>query len=96
MKVQTYTADSLTLASDRPQFVIGPGTPWSGRRLHDLYAEAAMPWEWYPELADLAAEVGIELFSSPFDASAVDVALPLQITIARCSRGYMLRRQNEF
>jgi N-acetylneuraminate synthase len=72
VKLQTYTPDTMTLASDRPEFVVGPGNPWSGRRLHDLYAEAAMPWEWYGELADEGRRHGITVFSSPFDASAVD------------------------
>ncbi len=72
VKLQTFTADSMTLDLDLPHFVVGPGTPWSGRRLHDLYREAAMPWEWYPEIATVADEVGIVLFSSPFDARSVD------------------------
>lgn len=72
VKVQTYTADSMTLDVDRPEFLVGPGNPWTGRRLHDLYAEAAMPWEWYDQLADAARHHGVHLFSSPFDAAAVD------------------------
>lgn len=72
VKVQTYTADTMTLDSADPRFIVGPGNPWSGRRLHELYAEAAMPWDWYPALAARAAEVGIILFSTPFDATAVD------------------------
>ena len=72
VKLQTFTADSMTLDLDTPQFVVGPGNPWSGRRLHDLYREAAMPWEWYPEIAAAAAEAGVILFSSPFDAVSVD------------------------
>jgi N-acetylneuraminate synthase len=72
VKVQTYTADTMTLDAEGDQFVVGDGTPWTGRRLHDLYAEAAMPWEWYPTLAQAAADCGVVLFSSPFDATAVD------------------------
>ena len=72
VKLQTFTADTMTLDSDLPHFVVGPGNPWSGRRLHDLYAEAAMPWEWYDELAAVGASVGVDVFSSPFDATAVD------------------------
>ncbi len=72
VKLQTYTADTLTLDSDRPCFVVPEGSPWAGRTLHDLYAEAAMPWEWQPRLAEVAADLGLALFSTPFDATAVD------------------------
>ncbi len=72
IKLQTYTADTLTLASDRECFRISGGTLWDGRTLHELYQEAYMPWEWQPKLKTLADEVGIHLFSSAFDASAVD------------------------
>jgi pseudaminic acid synthase len=71
VKLQTYTADTLTIDSDAPPFLIGAGTPWEGRTLHELYEEACTPWEWYPQLADAAAAHGMELFSTPFDASAV-------------------------
>lgn len=70
VKLQTFTADSMTL--DLDTLVVGPGNPWSGRRLYDLYREAAMPWDWYPEIATAAAEAGVILFSSPFDAVSVD------------------------
>jgi len=72
VKLQTYTADTLTLDSDHPAFRVGGGTLWEGRRLHDLYAEAYTPWEWQPKLMARAKELGIDLFSSPFDATAVD------------------------
>ena len=72
VKLQTYTADSLTIDSDAPRFVVGPGNPWTGRRLYELYQQAAMPWEWYPRIAETAAEVGIVLFSTPFDRAAVE------------------------
>src|SRR5689334_21894888 len=62
VKLQTYTPDTMTLDSDRPQFVVGPGNPWSGRRLHDLYAEAAMPWDWYDAIADEGALNDIIVF----------------------------------
>ncbi len=72
VKLQTYTADTMTLETDAEHFVIRQGTIWDGRTLHDLYQEAYTPWEWQPELKRLADSLGISLFSTPFDASAVD------------------------
>ncbi len=72
VKVQTYTADTLTIVADRPEFMLGSETLWSGRSLHSLYGEAAMPWEWQPELKELAQSLGLQFFSSPFDASSID------------------------
>jgi N-acetylneuraminate synthase len=72
VKLQTYTPDTLTMKSDRECFRIGKGTLWQGRTLYDLYGEAYMPWEWQPRLKKVADELGIDLFSSPFDATAVD------------------------
>lgn len=72
IKLQTYTADTITIAADRPEFRIGSGTVWDGRTLHDLYAEAATPWEWHEPLQRAATDRGLHFFSSPFDASAVD------------------------
>lgn len=70
VKVQTYTADTITLKSDAPDFRAREA--WAGRTLHDLYAEASMPWEWQIDLAKEAAAAGVEFFSSPFDATAVE------------------------
>lgn len=72
VKVQTYTADTLTIACDNEFFRIGGGTLWDGRTLHDLYQEAFMPWEWQPKLQAVANQLGLDFFSTPFDASAVD------------------------
>lgn len=72
VKLQTYTADTLTLDADQPWFRIGKGTLWKGRRLHDLYREAYTPWAWQPKLMRAGRRLGLDVFSSPFDASAVD------------------------
>lgn len=71
IKLQAYTADSLTLDCDAPDFTIQADTPWKGRRLHGLYAEAATPYAWFPELFALARRLGLAPFASPFDAEAV-------------------------
>src|SRR5271166_3442041 len=72
VKLQTYTPDTITISSDREEFRIGGGTIWDGRTLHDLYAEAYTPWDWQPRLKKLADDLGMDLFSSAFDATAVD------------------------
>ena len=72
VKLQTYTADTMTLDSDAEPFVIRQGTIWDGRTLHELYQEACTPWEWQPELKRWAGELGISLFSTPFDPTSVD------------------------
>ena len=79
VKLQTYTPDTMTLDIERPEFSIGTGTLWEGRRLHELYAEAATPWEWHPELVRVGNALGLHVFSSPFDASAVDFLEGLDI-----------------
>lgn len=73
LKFQTYTADTLTLDSDRDDFVIrDEKSLWDGRRLHDLYQEAHTPWEWHADLFAAAAEHGVMAFSTPFDETAVE------------------------
>jgi len=72
IKLQTYTADTLTLRCDKEYFRIGGGTPWDGRMLYDLYEEACTPWAWQPKLKVIANELGLDLFSTPFDPTAVD------------------------
>lgn len=72
VKIQTYTADTLTIDSDAEPFRIGAGTVWEGRNLYSLYQEAFTPWEWHEALFSEADKVGIQLFSTPFDDTAVD------------------------
>src|SRR5882724_7387317 len=72
VKLQTYTADTITLRSDNEFFQIHGGTLWDGRTLHDLYQEAFTPWDWQPKLKKIAEDLGMHLFSSAFDGSAVD------------------------
>ncbi len=72
IKLQTYTADTLTLDSDNEDFIIKGGTLWDDKKLYDLYKEAYLPWEWHKELFRYARKIGIDIFSSPFDKSAVD------------------------
>ena len=71
IKFQAYTADSITLDSQNPGFVIEGESLWTGRRLHDLYAEASTPYAWFPELFALARAEGITPFATPFDVAAV-------------------------
>lgn len=71
IKLQTYTADTITIDSNKEDFIIND-TIWSGRKLHELYQEAYTPWEWHERLFKVAEEEGLICFSSPFDKSAVD------------------------
>jgi len=72
IKLQTYTADTLTLDCKKDDFMISGGTLWDGKSLYKLYQEAYTPWEWHKELFDYARDINIDIFSSPFDKSAVD------------------------
>lgn len=71
IKLQTYTADTITIDSRKDDFLI-KGTIWEGKNLHDLYKEAFTPWEWHAEIMQVAKEEGLVCFSSPFDFSSVD------------------------
>lgn len=72
VKIQTYTADTLTLNCTNEFFRIGKGTQWEGKNLYDLYGEAYTPWDWQPELQKIAHDTGLDFFSTPFDPTAVD------------------------
>lgn len=72
VKLQTYTADTLTINCSRPEFTISNGSLWDGQTFYDLYSSAYTPWEWQPILKKAADEMGLMLFSTPFDKTAVD------------------------
>lgn len=73
IKLQTYTPDTMTIRSDKEYFRISEGTLWGGRTLYDLYSEAYMSWDWQPKLKIVAEDIGIDLFSTAYDSSAVDL-----------------------
>ena len=72
IKIQTYTADTITLDCNKPDFQVNSGTMWDGVTLHQLYEQAYTPWEWHKAIFDEAKRVGIDCFSTPFDKTAVD------------------------
>jgi len=72
IKLQTYTADTITIDCDSEHFRINQGTIWDGKTLYKLYQEAYTPWEWQPKLKEIANSIGLVCFSSPFDNTAVD------------------------
>lgn len=73
IKLQTYTADTITLNVRKDDFKLKQGTIWDGKYLYDLYKEAHTPWEWHPQLFEAAKAEGLICFSSPFDKTAVDL-----------------------
>lgn len=79
IKLQTYTPDTITIASDATSFRAGSGSLWEGTTLHELYREAYTPWEWQPRLKALADSLGMDCFSSPFDPTAVDFLMTMDV-----------------
>ena len=72
VKLQTYTPDTITIDCNNKYFRLGKGTLWEGQNLYELYNNAHTPWEWQPKLKKIANGIGLDLFSTPFDSSAVD------------------------
>ncbi|RXI47033.1 pseudaminic acid synthase [Clostridium tetani] len=81
IKLQTYTADTITIDCDNEYFQITQGTIWDGTTLHKLYQEAYIPWEWQPKLKKIAEEEGLICFSSPFDKTAVDFLEEMDVPV---------------
>lgn len=79
VKLQTYTPDTLTIDCRTPPFRVGSGTLWEGQYLYELYGQAYTPWEWQPKLKKIANELGLDLFSTPFDDSAVDFLEKMEV-----------------
>ena len=79
VKLQTYTADSITLDCDDECFQINEGTIWDGTTLYKLYQEAYTPWDWQPKLKEEANRLGLECFSSPFDLTSVDFLVKMDV-----------------
>jgi pseudaminic acid synthase len=81
VKIQTYTPETMSINCDNEYFRIGKGSIWEGRNLYDLYREAYTPWDWQPRLKKISNEIGIDLFSTPFDASAVDFLEQMEVPL---------------
>jgi pseudaminic acid synthase len=82
VKIQTYTADTITLNVDSPAFRISDGHElWGSRKLYDLYQEAHTPWEWHEPIFELARDLGMLAFSTPFDETAVDFLESLDVPL---------------
>ena len=79
VKLQTYTPDTITIQSRQEYFRVGGGTLWDGRTLYELYGEAYTPWEWQPKLKQVANDLGMDLFSSAFDPTAVDFLEKMEV-----------------
>lgn len=84
VKLQTYTADTMTINSNKSDFIISdPSSPWFGRSLYGLYEEAYTPWEWHEPIFSRCKELGIGCFSTPFDGSSVDFLMGLNVPVIK-------------
>jgi N-acetylneuraminate synthase len=81
IKLQTYTPDTMTIPCDSKPFRVGTGTLWAGRNLYELYGEACTPWAWQPKLKEVADRIGLDLFSTAFDVSAVDFLEQMDVPV---------------
>ncbi|KKL45255.1 hypothetical protein LCGC14_2357520, partial [marine sediment metagenome] len=81
IKLQTYTADTLTIDCNNEYFRINQDTLWDGKTLYDLYQQAFTPWEWHKELKEVAENLGLVFFSTPFDNTAVDFLESLDVPV---------------
>ena len=94
IKLQTYTPDTITINHDNPEFIVNGGI-WNGRKLYDLYEEAHTPWEWHEQLFRYAEEIGITIFSSPFDSTAVDFLENLNCKAYK-RQDFLIKSKNKF
>lgn len=85
IKVQTYTPDTMTIDSDRPEFRHEAGSLWEGKTLYELYGEAYMPWEWQPELKKIAEDLGLVFFSTAYDRTSVDFLAGMDVPAIKIS-----------
>ena len=81
VKLQTYTADTITIDSDKKYFQVKVNKAWKGQTLHSLYQKAYTPWEWQPKLKEYGEKKGLVVFSTPFDNTAVDFLEDLNVKI---------------
>lgn len=81
VKLQTYTPDTITIDCDNDFFRIRKGTVWEGKNLYTLYSEAFTPWEWQPRLKRIANDIGLDLFSTPFDFSSIDFLEEMDVPV---------------
>jgi pseudaminic acid synthase len=81
IKLQTYTPDTITIKSQKNDFLISNNSIWDGMYLYDLYNEAYTPWEWHRELFEISKDLGLECFSTPFDKTSVDFLEELNVSM---------------
>ena len=81
IKLQTYTPDTMTINCNKPDFIVGKSNAWAGQNLYELYEWAHTPWEWDAQLFDYGRKLGLEVFSTPFDPTAVDFLENLHVSL---------------